>query len=153
MQPLDSRFTPNQAEVAAEVIDGEAILINLTSGAYYSLDNAGSLAWELITAGHTLAEVAAAVAARYDVQAAQAEADVARLADELARENLVLPAQQDAGQAPEAAPGTAAGAAKQPYASITLNIYRDMGDMLALDPPMPAMYDIPWDGSPPATES
>lgn len=147
MVALDSRFDPNVAEVAAEVIDGEAILINLSSGVYYSLDKAGGLAWERIAAGRSLAEVVEAVAGRYEVSPAQAEADVLRLAGELLRENLVRPA--------AAAPGAGAAPAanspppeRLPYETLTLTIYRDMGDLLALDPPMPALEDIPWKGEP-----
>jgi hypothetical protein len=143
MNRLDSRYGPNEAEVAAEVIDGEAILINLSSGVYYSLDKAGGLAWELIAAGHSLAEAAAAVAGRYAVPPAQAEADVLRLAEDLLREGLVRPA-------PAAAPPASAAsevAEKLPYESLALTIYRDMGDLLALDPPMPALDDIPWKGA------
>ena len=31
-----------------------------------------------------------------------------------------------------------------PYEAPTLNIYRDMGDLLALDPPMPGLADMAW---------
>ena len=149
MPALDNRYDPNQAEVAAEVIDGEAILINLSSGVYYSLDKAGGLAWELIAAGSSLAEVAASLAERYEVAPAQAEADVVQLAADLEREDLVRMAQGSASRPP--APSAVAPEHKLPYETLALTIYRDMGDLLALDPPMPALDDIPWDGS--ATET
>ena len=31
-----------------------------------------------------------------------------------------------------------------PYETPSLNIYRDMGDLLALDPPMQGMAETPW---------
>ena len=31
-----------------------------------------------------------------------------------------------------------------PYESPLLNIYRDMGDLLALDPPMPGLAEMNW---------
>ena len=166
MPALDNRYDPNQAEVAAEVIDGEAILINLSSGVYYSLDKAGGLAWELIAAGRSLAEVAGALAERYEVAPAQAEADVVRLAADLEREDLVrlaagmnaalphgrleegaspLHPAKPAGNAPRPpAPSAAASEQKLPYETLALTIYRDMGDLLALDPPMPTLQEIPW---------
>jgi Coenzyme PQQ synthesis protein D (PqqD) len=143
MPELDAHFSPNASEVAAEVIDGEAILINLSTGVYYSLDGTGGLAWEMIAAGRSLGEVAGALAGRYRVSAEQTVADVLQLADHLLREGLVQPA---AGE-PAPAPQTAAPAGEaMPYTSPTLTIYRDMGDLLALDPPMPGLQDLPWEG-------
>jgi hypothetical protein len=34
--------------------------------------------------------------------------------------------------------------AKEPYEPPQLNIYRDMGDLLALDPPTPGLEATPW---------
>jgi hypothetical protein len=31
-----------------------------------------------------------------------------------------------------------------PYTTPELKTYRDMGDLLALDPPLPGMREIPW---------
>jgi hypothetical protein len=36
---------------------------------------------------------------------------------------------------------------KSAYEPPKLNAYRDMGDLLALDPPMPGLEDIPWEGA------
>lgn len=138
--PVD-RLRPNEGEVAAKVFDGEAILINLSTGAYYSMAGVGGLVWELIEQGHGLDEIAAAVTARYEVPTDVVRADVERLAGELVREKLVI-------LAPTAAPGVAVtgapGGPRLPYVAPVLNIYRDMGDLLALDPPMPALDEIPW---------
>ena len=43
-----------------------------------------------------------------------------------------------------AAPGTIEQQEKAPYEIPKLNIYRDMGDLLALDPPVPGLGDTPW---------
>lgn len=97
--------------------------------------------WEMIAANHTLEQVVSTVVHRYDVALDQATADVLRLADELLQENLVKLAANDA--LPTAfAPNRAA--AKEPYESPVLNIYRDMGDLLALDPPTPGLDTFNW---------
>jgi hypothetical protein len=136
-----SRLRPNEAEVAAKVMDGEAIIINLANGMYYSMDQVGGLIWELIDEGRSVAEIASAISRSYDVPAARASADVERLATDLLEEKLVCVAEQD-GQVrdvhkPEREP-------KLRYETPQLNKYRDMGDLLALDPPMPGLTDIPW---------
>jgi hypothetical protein len=59
----------------------------------------------------------------------------------LLQENLVVASEN----------GATAGAqtmtepeAKLPYELPKLNIYRDMGDLLALDPPVPGLGETPW---------
>jgi hypothetical protein len=135
------RFKPRDEEVASKVIDGEAIIINLANGVYYSMDKTGALVWERLQAGDTLEQVIATVSAHYDVADQQAEAGVRELLQELLQENLVVVSENGAAAPAQAAaaPGT-----KLPYELPKLNIYRDMGDLLALDPPVPGLGDTPW---------
>jgi hypothetical protein len=135
------RFKPREEEVASKVIDGEAIIINLANGIYYSMDKAGALVWERLQSGDTLEEVIAAVTAHYDVTDQQAEAHVRELLQELLQENLVMASENGVAAAAQTAPppGT-----KLPYELPKLNIYRDMGDLLALDPPVPGLGETPW---------
>jgi len=131
----------NEQEVAAKVIDGEAIIINLANGIYYSMDKVGALIWEMLAGGHSLAEVTTAVLARYDVTREQTEADMQKLAAELMQENLLVVSQD----APAFLNGsTIESPEKLPYEAPQLNIYRDMGELLALDPPAPGLQDIIW---------
>jgi len=139
-------LTPQQRlsaceEVAAKVIDGEAIIINLANGIYYSLDKAGGMIWEMLEAGHCLAEAVEGITSRYDVPREQAQADVDRLATELVQENLLRIA---ADRTPPRQPVVQEAQHKLPYETPVLNIYRDMGDLLALDPPTPGFQDIAW---------
>jgi hypothetical protein len=135
-----ARLRPNLAEVAAKVMDGEAIIINLTNGMYYSMDQVGGLLWELIERGQTVSEMVDAVVASYDVDATQARADLERLLGELLDEQLVIDAN---GSSPDDGP-LPAPTARQPYTRPELNKYSDMGDLLALDPPMPTLQEFPW---------
>jgi coenzyme PQQ synthesis protein D (PqqD) len=136
-----SRLHPNEQEVAAKVLDGEAIIINLANGIYYSMDKVGGLIWDLLAAAHSLEEVITAILARYDVSREQAQADVERLAAELVQENLLLSTTDGVGSQTMAEPESQQ---KLPYETPVLNIYRDMGDLLALDPPTPGLQDITW---------
>ncbi len=138
---LNQRLEPVAEEVAAKVIDGEAILINLATGVYYSMDKAGALIWEMIAEKHSLQQIVAALVARYAVSTDQAEADLKRLADELLQENLVKLAENGAAPAGAIASN---GTEKVAYEAPILNIYRDMGDLLALDPPTPGLDTFNW---------
>lgn len=149
MLTLQRRFRLNDAEVTAQVLDGEAIIINLSTGVYYSLDKVGSVLWEMIVEGHNPQEIVAAIIARYQASPEQVQADVVQVVEELIRENLIV--STDTVPPPRVTEETLPQQ-KDPYESPKLNIYRDMGDLLALDPPMPSLTEIPWkeptEGSP-----
>jgi hypothetical protein len=134
----------NLEEVAAEILGGEAVIINLATGTYFSLEPVGAAIWTLFGAhGGTVAGVASAIAARYDVAEDQAVGDIARFATELVDERLLVAAagvDAPAG-AVDARPGNGH---REPYHAPRLHKYTDMADMLALDPPLPGLKDIPW---------
>ena len=132
-------FTPNEGEVAAKLMDGEAVLINITTGMYHSTDGVGGTVWELIEGGHCLGQIVEGICARYDVPTDQAHTDVQGLVQQLVNENLVLTGDDTAPALP-AFDGT-----KQPYTSPVLNSYKDMSELLALDPPMPGLQQVPWE--------
>ena len=142
MLSLHDRFRSRDEEVASKVIDGEAIIINLANGVYYSMDKVGALVWDLLQAGHTLEEVIATVTSRYTVPREQVELNVQELVRELIQENLVVAAGENGK--PAVAEAITEQEGKLPYELPKLNIYRDMGDLLALDPPVPGLGDTPW---------
>jgi Coenzyme PQQ synthesis protein D (PqqD) len=96
MLTLNDHLQPRGDEVAAKVIDGEAIIINLANGIYYSMDKVGGLIWEMIEGKQTLEEIITATVARYDVSREQAQVDVELLVNELLRENLITAAENGA---------------------------------------------------------
>ena len=141
MLSLHHCFRPREEEVASKVIDGEAIIINLANGVYYSMDKVGALVWDQLQAGYTLDGVITAVMGAYDVPREQAESNVRELVEELVQENLVI-SSENGVTIP--APRTIENQEKVPYEIPKLNVYRDMGDLLALDPPVPGLGDTPW---------
>ncbi|HJR63347.1 MAG TPA: PqqD family peptide modification chaperone [Gemmatimonadaceae bacterium] len=143
-----NRFIPNEDECAAKVIDGEAVLINLSNGTYYSMDKAGGFIWSLIAEGRSVDEIVDGLVSSYDVGRDRAAVDVERLLAELAAEKLVMPA---VGERLVLSPLAVSGD-KQPYDEPRLNSYRDMADLLALDPPMPGIKEVPWQPTSSATE-
>lgn len=142
MPELHDGYLPNSEEVASEVLDGEAVLINLSNGMYYSIDGVGGRIWELIEKGQSLAGVVRDIAARYDIDEKTADADVKKFVEELVAENLVVPTGETTAESGDPPPDS-----RQAYTAPELNIFRDMGDLLALDPPMPGLQDVPWKDS------
>ena len=136
----DVRYRVRSEDIAAKVLDGEAVIINLSSGIYYSLDGTGALAWALLERGHTVAEASARLADRHGVDLGRATSDVAALVDRLIAEGLLAPD----GDATAAAPLAEEPPAPTEYAPPAIERYADMGDLLALDPPMPGLTEVPW---------
>lgn len=142
MFTADERYGPREEEVAGKVIDGEAIIINLSNGTYYSMDGGGALLWELLQERRSVGEIVDALWARYDVSREAAQTDVHGLMAELLSERLIGPA----GEEGIAELALASFDRRLPYERPSLHVYRDMGDLLALDPPTPGL-DSPWKDS------
>jgi hypothetical protein len=140
MLSSDTRLHTNDAEVTATVIDGEAIMINLSSGVYYSTDGVGARIWQLVAGGATLPEVSGIIATEYEIPQAQASEESLRLVNQFVEEKLLLPyTYATVPESPVAEP------VQTPFITPQLEIYREMGHLLALDPPMPGLENITWD--------
>ena len=137
----NNRFTLNETECASKVIDGEAVIINLSNGTYYSLEKVGAHVWELLGNGWTIAGIRESVTAHYDVGTDRATDDIEQLIGELVAENLLLPAGDDA-IAPDKSQSS--NGTRLEYVAPALVTYRDMADLLALDPPLPRLEDVVW---------
>lgn len=77
-------------EAAHQTVGEEAILINLTTGSYYSLNDTGTMFWELLDGQRTIADCARLIAAEYEVEAAEVEADLLELAADFKQEGLII---------------------------------------------------------------
>lgn len=145
MSDRPERICPNADVVFAKVIDGEAVIMNIRSGIYYSMDQVGALVWTNVEEGASLEDIVAAIVGTYAVSAERARADVERLVQELLSEQIVRVADPSVAHArPAPSPPAAPSAARQAYTPPALTVYRDMGDLLALDPPAPDLKDLHW---------
>lgn len=87
---IDPNAVPRHGgDVIYRVVDGEAILLNLESGYYYSLDPLGSEIWALCDGAHALDDILNHICAGYAVSPAQARGDLLGLLDDLVREGLL----------------------------------------------------------------
>ena len=71
-------------------VDQEAILIDLNTGSYYSLNDTGTAFWELLDGQRTIADCAHLIALEYEAEIGVIEADLLELAAELNREGLIF---------------------------------------------------------------
>ncbi len=126
----------NEKQVAAKVMDGEAILINLGTGIYYSIGATGGFIWSLVEKGVTIQNIISSVVEQYDVSETAARADVLRLSKELCEEGLAITSEGVAAAAAELPNATRA---RQPYEPPSMEKFTDMAEMFALDPPLPGL--------------
>jgi hypothetical protein len=140
-------LNPNDKEVTGGVFDDGAVMINLSNGFYYSMDNVGAFIWEQITAGNACDAIVTSLTRRYDVSAERAQADLDLLVAQLLDENLVVASDANTQAAHASVSMTNSVHSpepKLPYTPPKLEIYRDIGHLVALDPPMPGLKDLPW---------
>jgi hypothetical protein len=131
MQPND-RYQIPAPQVIGEVIDGEAIVVNLETGAYYSLQGAGSLVWTLVSAGASRADIVAGIAGAYSGSAAEIAQGVDRLLEDLLNQGLIERTGED--NATQLVPGAVPNGDAAPFVAPVLTKYTDMADLLLLDP-------------------
>lgn len=117
------------ANIAHQRVDDEVIVINLLTGAYFSLRTAAADAWDLLIGGTASAEVGATVAARYAVDANQVGSDLAAFVATLVAEGLL-----GEGAPAQAAPALPAVPPGATYTGIALEKFDDMEELLLLDP-------------------
>ncbi|MBI5425702.1 MAG: PqqD family protein [Opitutae bacterium] len=75
-------------ETIATEIDGEVVLMSLTTGRTFGLDKRGSAIWALIEQPRTVAAVVAELIKAYNVTAEQCQADVMTFVGKLVEAQL-----------------------------------------------------------------
>ena len=72
-----------QREVVWEVVDGEAVIVDVTTGDYFSLNPVATDVWTSLHRGADVPSIVQATATRYGVDRATVAADVEDLVGEL----------------------------------------------------------------------
>jgi len=83
------RFKICEGKVVSQIIDGEAIIINMETGCYYSLDKVGAEIWRCIEDAVNIPQIAESVEMRYDCGGIDVAEEIGRLLAELRTEELV----------------------------------------------------------------
>ena len=88
--PGGARRAAKAASILHSEIDGELVLLDPHTNAYYGLNAVGSFIWSHLAAGETLDEVREGLVNAFDIDAATAWADLLRLVTELTAEGLLV---------------------------------------------------------------
>ena len=131
---MRERFRLNSPNVIAETIDGEAILVDLRTGSYFSIRGSGSTLWDAIAAGASLGRLTDEVASAYSVDRKAAEEAVSSFCAELEREGLIVSLDGMADSTPEPPFDLASISNGQVFSPPIVEKYTDMQDLVLLDP-------------------
>lgn len=127
---LHRSFRVNAPQVVSELIDGEAVIMNLKSGNYYSSRQTCAAIWAGLEQGLTEDELLACLKNTYagdpDSLARGLEAFLAQLLEQ----ELIAVVETPAPPAPMPTPS----AALLPFTPPVLEVFSDMRDLLLLDP-------------------
>ena len=77
--------------VLAQEAHGKTVLLRLSDGSYYALDDVAAFIWSRCDGRHTIEDLVAAVLTEFDAPADAVQADVQSFLDELLDENLLAP--------------------------------------------------------------
>jgi hypothetical protein len=90
---LETRLQPNPDVIVTELTDRdgkpEAVLLNVPTHKYFSLNATGIRIWKVLQRGQPLTAAVVDLTEAFDVSREQAEASVLRLANELTAAELV----------------------------------------------------------------
>jgi hypothetical protein len=130
------RVRINRPDVVHDIIDGEAVIVNLKTGNYYSLEKVGAEVWNLIALGKEISEIVASIHYRYASEKSEIDQSIKNLIDNLLKEYLVVPANGDRhiDLDTDRRVELDQSSSEAKFESPVLQKYTDMQDLLLLDP-------------------
>ncbi|HOX27992.1 MAG TPA: PqqD family protein [bacterium] len=82
-------------DVIERIIDGEAVLLDLKSGVYYSLNAVGTSIWDKLSEAVSAMEIETALMEEYDVPQEVIKSDVRDIIKDLSDEGLIREVQPE----------------------------------------------------------
>lgn len=73
-------------------LDDKTIILDMSEGVYYGLDDVGVRIWQLMSQGLRLTDICDTLLNEYDVTRRELEGDIIKLVDELLARKLIEPA-------------------------------------------------------------
>jgi len=137
---MHQTYRVRKPEVVADVIDGEAVIMNLKTGRYFNSEGTGSECWDALASGLTIDQIVDQLAAKYAADRATIASAVESFVQDLVTHDLVAPGDTP----PPVLAARASSAPPAPFHAPVLNVYSDMQDLLLLDP----IHDVDLAGWP-----
>jgi hypothetical protein len=125
------QFRVNEPDVINQVIDGEAVVLHLGTGRYFSARGCGADVWSWVSASVPVPAVVEALVSSYDASPDTIAAAVDEFVTYLVREGLVVGISDDRLGA---TPSPTISTPKPPFEVPVMEAFGDLEDLLLLDP-------------------
>ncbi|MEO8341598.1 MAG: PqqD family protein [Nitrospirota bacterium] len=86
---VDRTILRHNPDIQGTTMEGETVLLDLSTGRYYTLNRLGSVIWEHCTGQSTISDIHAVLCDRFDVVPERALDDLVALANHLVQEGLL----------------------------------------------------------------
>jgi len=131
---VDQILRLNAENLVEEVVDGEVVAINTTTGAYYSTRGSGVVVWERLRGGTTLGDIVCSLESLHEADSAVIMSGVVSFLGSLKGEGLL--AEPTSLVTPSVKPqmDLPADYIRTPFMPPELEVFTDMKDLLLLDP-------------------
>ncbi|CAN5682748.1 hypothetical protein BH18ACT13_BH18ACT13_10070 [soil metagenome] len=142
---MQTRFELS-THVLHEAIDGEVIVIDVATGAYYSLRGSAAVIWGLVerSPGVAPGQLAEALAVRYQANGQDVEAELTRFLSQLDEEGLISAVEASGAPAADTASAEPSDEPVGVFAPPVLEKHTDMQDLVLIDP----VHDVSGAGWP-----
>lgn len=126
----DAIYKVDDQKIISDNVDGETILMNLDSGAFFSLDSVGAEIWGHLKNSQPIPRIIAALEAKFEIDAGSLEKSVLNFVGQLNREGLIAEGRKDSMEEPVA---PAPQKSRLPFSHPRLNMHLDLGLMVVAD--------------------
>lgn len=138
----------NADKVLSEILDGEAVIIDLASGRYHAAAGVAATVWGGLICGHALDRIMGDVRRLHTGVPADAETAVQAFIDSVVAAGLAQPAANAGSTSDSRVP---AGPEPTPWSEPVLESHDDLADLLLLDP-VHDVTELGWpNAAPPAS--
>ena len=142
---MKTQFKINNGPVVFENYNNEVVVVNLDSGAYYSLVGACSQLWNLILANHTVEQISTHFIATLEGDSELITSELHLTLKQLKEAGLII--ENLSAEPSPAISATESVIEKKPFNGFEMTVYTDMQDLLLLDP----IHDVDDSGWPAAS--
>jgi hypothetical protein len=147
---LQAYFRVKRPTVVSEIIDGEAVVINLDKGIYYSMEGSGAVIWSRFEAGAVVQQIIDDLCKQYTGDSADIRTVLCAFVEQLVNEDLITSGVPVQTAAPNGKSSTDTPTYPKPdFVSPLLQKFTDMEALLLLDP----IHDVTEQGWPTLPEN
>jgi hypothetical protein len=134
------------SRVMSEVLDGEAVIVDLASGRYHAAVGVAATVWEGIVCGHAFDHIMNDVRRLHSGVPEDAEVAVNAFIESVVAAGLVQPSTSGTSTSDDRVP---AGPEPTPWAVPVLESHDDLADLMLIDP-VHDVSELGWPNTPPS---